>query len=112
VISFSPTDESTRYSTYSIRNKPEPASSPPGTPVPHIEHSEIDPLAANFFAFKILPLEFNIQDTSALPDDEEAQETDRGETCRAVSARVVDRIREQCGRLGVTVPVEDKDVVR
>ncbi|WRT70820.1 uncharacterized protein IL334_007819 [Kwoniella shivajii] len=56
LINFSPTNESTRYSTYSLRNKlPSPAESTPETPVAEVEHANINPDLTEYFAFKAMP---------------------------------------------------------
>ncbi|OCF78932.1 inositol polyphosphate-5-phosphatase F [Kwoniella mangroviensis CBS 8886] len=59
LVNFSPTDESTRYSTYSLRNKllsvPQDSAPTPGTPKPSVKHALIDPDVTEFYAFKAIP---------------------------------------------------------
>ncbi|WWC65302.1 uncharacterized protein I303_107919 [Kwoniella dejecticola CBS 10117] len=56
VINFSPTNESTRYSTYSLRNKlPSVPQTAPETPQPSVEHASINPDITEFYAFKAMP---------------------------------------------------------
>ncbi|CAD6587952.1 MAG: hypothetical protein TREMPRED_004898, partial [Tremellales sp. Tagirdzhanova-0007] len=106
LIRFSPLNESTRYSTYSIPNK---VSSPSSVVLPdraalENEHAEVNLVSSEFFAFKILPREFNEPGASTAvsdSDDELNIEAENGETCKAVTERVVRRINEQCKRLGV-----------
>lgn len=68
MIHFSPLDESTRYSTYSLRNK---------------APSDVSP-EATFYAFKVLPSEFAQDDGSHKAD-----------TCEVVTDRVVGAIQAQ-----------------
>lgn len=136
-VHFSPVDEGTRYSTYSIRPKepeaPPPArtllgtpkktpskSSKPGTPktpTAVVEHAAVDPDASQYFAFKALPREFAARTglTSASDDDDDDDlALESSETCAATVERIVRRIRDQCARVH-DIPdgfVEDKDVVR
>ena len=121
IIRFSPINDSTRYSTYSVRNKV--ASSPlslvtPDTPVPQVEHAELNLLASEFFAFKVLPREFiapGARTAVSDSDDEYGIEAENGETCKAVTEKVVKRIHEQCKRLSVGLQegfLIDEDVVR
>lgn len=173
VIRFSPADESTRYSTYSIRNreptpqaqKVSPANIPkkekrlrapsnvslkslslsslapkskppllspdepttpmtPHTPIPVIEHAEVDPHSSEFFAFKALPREFIARkgDAASTHSDEDEEDEDdvaleSSETCRATVDRIARRISEQCVRAGAgggknpNDLVSEKDVV-
>ncbi|WWC92418.1 uncharacterized protein L201_007375 [Kwoniella dendrophila CBS 6074] len=56
VITFSPINESTRYSTYSLRNKlPSVAQTTTDTPLPSIEHAKVEPGISEFYAFKAMP---------------------------------------------------------
>ncbi|WWC98268.1 hypothetical protein V866_005159 [Kwoniella sp. B9012] len=59
LVNFSPTNESTRYSTYSLRNKlpsvPQDSTPTPGTPKPSVKHALIDPDVTEFYAFKAIP---------------------------------------------------------
>ncbi|ORY31290.1 SacI homology domain-domain-containing protein [Naematelia encephala] len=122
ILNFSPANESTRYSTYSIRNKAQPVSSSaptlktPGTPTIDVEHAPINPDSSEFFAFKVLPREFITRGASSFAADEDDDAyADVNETCQAVVERIVRRIREQCKRLGTGDQegfVVDKDVVR
>ncbi|KAK4688765.1 phosphatidylinositol 4-phosphatase, partial [Tremellales sp. Uapishka_1] len=107
VINFSPIDESTRFSTYSIRNKPSssPASpsKPPSTPGMDVEHSSVNPLGGEYFAFKALPREFIARGASTVvedSDDEVDLGAQTGESCLAVVDRLVKRVQEQCKKAG------------
>lgn len=138
---FSPVDESTRYSTYSIRARstssatsvkpsllPTPKSlskskTTPATidakvaesPTPRIELSDVDPSSSEFFAFKALPREFKIPRSTSTSDDEEDDDIGREdtETCINTVNRVTRRIRDQCERLHALPAdfVKDQDVV-
>ncbi|ODN90157.1 inositol polyphosphate-5-phosphatase F [Cryptococcus wingfieldii CBS 7118] len=95
IIQFSPADESTRYSTYSLRNKAPPPSAtssehPLHTPLPSVEHASIDPLAKEFFAFKALP----------------GQSGDA--TCMETVKDIVSQLEKACKRDGLVV---EKDIV-
>ncbi|OCF38942.1 inositol polyphosphate-5-phosphatase F [Kwoniella heveanensis CBS 569] len=98
ILNFSPTDESTRYSTYSLRNKapatPEKAkatSTTPSTPIPSVEHALIDPDATEYYAFKAMP----------------GHTGDEG-TCQEEVNSIVEDIAKVCKKDDL---VEDKDVV-
>lgn len=84
------------------------------TPMAHVEHSPIDPDAAQFFAFKALPREFAPPPTTS-DDDEEYEDVvlEANETCRATVDRVTRRIKDACVRLGGDEEdfVVEKDVV-
>jgi hypothetical protein len=129
VIHFSPADEGTRYSTYSIRAKdvatPAPpkgfltpsklkssTTSTPKTPEAVVEHSAIG--GDEFFAFKALPREFAARN-GPVSDDEDDDDVglESTETCAATVERVVRRIRDQCARVHELPEefVENKDVV-
>lgn len=119
MINFSPQDEQTRYSTYSIRNKVQktPATpDPPSTPLPSVEHADINPLLTEYYAFKVLPREFITRGASTVNDDDldDADISEVGETCQAVTERAVKRIRDQCARVSEVTDgfVVDKSVVR
>ncbi|KAK8850626.1 hypothetical protein IAR55_004545 [Kwoniella newhampshirensis] len=78
LVKFSPTDESTRYSTYSLWNKAPKSDTPaPSTPLAAIEHAEISPQLMEYFAFKALP----------------GQTGDEG-TCHEMVERIVQQIAE------------------
>lgn len=119
MINFSPADEQTRYSTYSIRNKVQetPATpTTPSTPLPSIEHADINPYLTEYYAFKVLPREFVTRGASTVNDDDldDADVSEVGDTCRAVTERAVRRIRDQCDKITELSDgfVIDKDVVR
>ena len=82
------------------------------------EHAEVNLVSSEFFAFKILPREFNEPGASTAvsdSDDELNIEAENGETCKAVTERVVRRINEQCKRLGVGLGegfLINEDIVR
>ncbi|KAL7420820.1 hypothetical protein Q5752_004773 [Cryptotrichosporon argae] len=119
MVHFSPANESTRYSTYSIRNK-SPASpvrvkaqgarvagsptsaasgSPsvpltPGTPTPHVEHAPVS-AAQEYFAFKVLPREFAGRGAGGLrgqDDDDEDLDLDAGAAAGESCSETVGRI--------------------
>lgn len=83
----------------------------PGTPIADIRSAQGNPLASEFYAFKVLPREF--MHSSTAEDDDSGAES--GETCRAVAEGIVSRIVEQYRRLrpglgeGVII---SEDVVR
>lgn len=119
MLNFSPANEQTRYSTYSIRNKVhEPPNTPttPSTPLPSVEHADINPHLTEYYAFKVLPREFVTRGASTVNDDDldDADISEVGDTCRAVTERAVKRIRDQCARVTDVAEdfVVDKDVVR
>nr|XP_031862627.1 uncharacterized protein CI109_002125 [Kwoniella shandongensis]KAA5529699.1 hypothetical protein CI109_002125 [Kwoniella shandongensis] len=93
LINFSPTNESTRYSTYSLRNKaPETSTTTPSDDsIPALEHADIDPDATEFFAFKAMP----------------GQTGDEG-TCKEVVDHIVQQIAEVCKRDDIVI---DQDIV-
>lgn len=105
---FSPADEATRYSTYSLRNRIETdnghSTQPgtPGTPTPTVEHADINPLATEFFAFKVLPLEFASEDT---------EDEDRGESCSTVGSEIVNRVASVCSHHDHEIEVFKHDIV-
>ena len=106
-------DKSTRFSTYSIRNT---LSAIDGSSA-EAELTQADPLAHDFYAFKILPREFVARGASTTfldHDDEPDSDADTGETCKAVCERIVKKISEQCQRVGLAKDdlVISKDVVR
>ena len=70
VIHYSPVDESTRYSTYSLRNK---------------APAEVE-VATTFNAFKVLPSEFG----------QHEDESDKADSCEIVADRIVRVIQRQC----------------
>ncbi|KAL1412508.1 hypothetical protein Q8F55_000254 [Vanrija albida] len=104
IVNFSPADESTRYSTYSLRNReppsPETAASatpisdyfasesaadadtptakptPPDTPMARVKIADVDPTKTEYFAFKALPREFiaKSKSTLAVSHDDEDDE--------------------------------------
>ena len=114
-IRFSTNEESTRYSSYSIRNTrrdSEAATSPlPATPHTETTPTETDG-AEEFFAFKVLPLEPGVEEDE--DDDDETIGTESGTVgnCKDVADRIVRRLEAQCKRVGDGVVVEEKDVVR
>lgn len=119
IINFSPQDEQTRYSTYSIRNKvSEPPVTPttPSTPLPSVEHADIDPLSSEYYAFKVLPREFITRGASTVNDDDldDADISEVGDSCKAVTDRAVKRISDQCAKVSEVGEglVVEKDVVR
>jgi hypothetical protein len=114
-------NESSRYSTYSLRNKTPSSPSPSavaGTPTAEIEHAEVDPLASGYFAFKVMPREFVARGGSTLVDDSDDEvdtEAETSESCRSVAERIVNRIGDQCERQRVGLPdgfIVNKDIVR
>ncbi|OWZ73355.1 hypothetical protein AYX14_01249 [Cryptococcus neoformans] len=97
LINFSPADESTRYSTYSLRNKAAPATptkrttaATPSTPTPSVEHAIINPDVTEYYAFKALP----------------GQSGDA--TCAETVNQIVEQIAEACKRNDLVV---EKDIV-
>ncbi|BEJ10777.1 hypothetical protein CspHIS471_0101990 [Cutaneotrichosporon sp. HIS471] len=136
VVRFSPADEGTRYSTFSIRAKDvatpapksllgtptklkrsskSPASTPktPKTPEAVVELSAVNPDADEFFAFKALPREFAARNGPASDDEDDDVGLEAGETCAATVDRIVRRITDQCARVHTIGDdfVENKDVV-
>lgn len=120
VVHFSPADEGTRYSTYSIRAKeavptPPPAkallgtptkskktksstptptpskSGTPKTPPAVVEHAAVDPDADEFFAFKALPREFASRNGPTSASDDE-DDDDVGLESTETCAATVERI--------------------
>lgn len=83
ILTFSPLDESTRYSTYSLRNK-----------------LGAEQAKTEFYAFKVLPREF----VSEVYDSDD--ESSAKETCRDIASRIARRISE-IGKIEVL----DGDVV-
>jgi hypothetical protein len=110
MIQFAPQSESTRYSTYSIRNTTPSHStgSLVTEPVSHQEHTEVDSANQEYFAFKILPSEYPTFEPPAADDDDDA-DGETGESCRDMANRIVRRIRGQSLAGFTTV---DKDIVR
>ncbi|WVQ86142.1 hypothetical protein IAT38_008310 [Cryptococcus sp. DSM 104549] len=94
IVHFSPIDESTRYSTYSLRNKAPHVDPPatPTTPIPSVEHAVVDPSAAEYFAFKALP--------GHAPHDE---------TCKETVDRIVRELADACKRDDLVVEQDIMD---
>jgi len=112
VIRFSTHEESTRYSSYSIRNtRRDSETALPATPLTETTPSEPDG-AEEFYAFKVLPLEPGVEEDE--DDDDESVGTGTGAVgnCKDVADKIVRRIGAQCKRVGDGVEVEEKDVVR
>jgi hypothetical protein len=69
-----------------------------------------------FYAFKVLPREFITRGASTVNDDDldDSDIGEVGDTCRAVTDRAVQRITDQCAKVGEVGEgfVVDKDVVR
>ncbi|EIW70203.1 hypothetical protein TREMEDRAFT_30281 [Tremella mesenterica DSM 1558] len=97
VLNFSPSNEDTRYNTYSIRNRrgPGPDSSP-STPL--LEDKSLD--SNQSFAFKVLPREFIAKGASSGQIDEDDISIDSGDTCKAAAERIVEKVKLQCEQLG------------
>ncbi|TXT12958.1 hypothetical protein VHUM_01359 [Vanrija humicola] len=93
ILNFSPADESTRYSTYSLRNREPPSpenagsgtpisdyfasgsadgdtpkgkAAAPDTPKAQVKVADVDPTKTEYFAFKALPREFVAKSKSTL----------------------------------------------
>ncbi|XAO27080.1 hypothetical protein I312_105922 [Cryptococcus bacillisporus CA1280] len=99
LINFSSTEESTRYSTYSLRNKaapttptkrPKSTTATPSTPTPSVEHAIVNPDVTEYYAFKALP----------------GQSGDA--TCAETVNQIVEQIAEACKRDDLVI---EKDVV-
>ena len=107
LIRFSPADEDTRYSTYSIRNtrrESDAASVSTASAMDH-EESEVDPNASEVYAFKVLPRDF---EDAYEDEDDEGSAT----TCLEMAAKISRRIGRQCAKCGSNATVLAKDVVR
>nr|XP_019007811.1 inositol polyphosphate-5-phosphatase F [Kwoniella pini CBS 10737]OCF46592.1 inositol polyphosphate-5-phosphatase F [Kwoniella pini CBS 10737] len=93
VINFSPSNESTRYSTYSLRNKMPsvPQTSLPETPLASVEHANINPDITEYYAFKAMP-----------------GHTGEDGTCEEMVNHVVEQIAEVCKKDNLLV---HKDIV-
>ncbi|WVO16924.1 hypothetical protein L204_104610 [Cryptococcus depauperatus] len=91
ILVFSPADESTRYSTYSLRNKAAPLPHPASTPLPSVEHAAINPNMTEYFAFKALPGQTGVD-----------------ESCQELVDQVVKQIVQACKKDDMVV---EKDIV-
>ncbi|WVR08702.1 hypothetical protein IAU60_005760 [Kwoniella sp. DSM 27419] len=94
IVNFSPADESTRYSTYSLRNRlpmAPPSAALPSTPQPSVEHASINPDLTEYYAFKAIP----------------GYTGDEG-NCQEVVDHVVDDIDRVCKRDDLVV---EQDIV-
>ena len=103
-IEFSPGKESTRYSTYSIRNERRDSDAM----LEDTDDKPSTPDGVEFYAFKVLPVDFgdSAEDDS---DDEEGAAT----TCREMAQKITRRIHRQCRKQsGAVEAIVEKDIVR
>jgi len=81
-----------------------------------VEHADINPLSSEYYAFKVLPREFITRGASTVNDDDldDADISEVGDSCRAVTERAVKRISDQCAKVSEVGEdfVVNKDVVR
>lgn len=112
-IAFTTDNESTRYSTYSIRNETktnDEAESPMESPI-------------EFYAFKVLPMEFDDERGFEFGQEESSDEEGDYEAvtpgpvgavnCQEQAGKIVRKIVRACVRVNNRdVKVEEKDVVR
>lgn len=121
IMRFSTENESTRYSSYSIRNNQRRRASsqgedePPAVPgTPLIEDTPKSDGGPEFYAFKVLPLEID----ERMEDDDNEDEDDhlggiRAANCQEQAGKIVKRIHRQCQKVNENVEtIVEKDVVR
>lgn len=85
----------------------------PSTPL--VEDTPTTANGTEFYAFKVLPLEYNERSSADDDDDDEDDHLDgiRAVNCKEQAGKIVKRIHRQCRKVSeaVELPVE-KDVVR
>jgi hypothetical protein len=104
-IEFNTGKESTRYSTYSMRNEHRDTDALLEDTTDKIENAE----GTEFYAFKVLPVESGDNAEEDDDDDEGGPAT----TCAEMANKIVRRIHRQCRRVSETVEaIVEKDIVR
>jgi hypothetical protein len=121
VISFSTENESTRYSTYSIRNNqkrrpsaPEPIDEDEPSPATPLTEQPVHPTSGTeFYAFKVLPLETDDKVEDMHEDEDDPVDGGRAANCQEEASKIVRRIHRQCRKVSEGIEaIAEKDVVR
>ena len=104
-IEFNTGKESSRYSTYSMRNEERDSDALLEDTTEKTENAE----GTEFYAFKVLPVESG----DNVEDDDDDDEGGAATTCKEMANKIVRRIHGQCRKASGTVEdIVEKDVVR